>query len=180
MKAISVLQPWATLIGIGAKRIETRSWSTAYRGRLAIHASKRFTGACKKLCWQQPFTRVLLETMTGRTERSIGDLWALLMMEKLRVGEVIATCDLVEVLPTFEVPGLPSRKMPLIGSQEYAFGNYGPYRFMWFLENVKLLKPVPAKGRLGLWDWNESKSKEQIRPCSLAPVASGKRLEVSK
>jgi activating signal cointegrator 1 len=40
MKAISICQPWATLIVIGAKRFETRSWKTDYRGILAIHASK--------------------------------------------------------------------------------------------------------------------------------------------
>src|SRR6266446_8164646 len=37
------MQPWATLIALGAKRIETRSWSTSYRGPLAIHASGRIT-----------------------------------------------------------------------------------------------------------------------------------------
>ena len=39
MKAISLLQPWATLVSIGAKRVETRSWRTDYRGPIAIHAS---------------------------------------------------------------------------------------------------------------------------------------------
>lgn len=40
MKAITLTQPWATLVAIGAKRIETRSWATRYRGPLAIHAAK--------------------------------------------------------------------------------------------------------------------------------------------
>jgi hypothetical protein len=39
MKALSVTQPWAQLIADGRKRIETRSWHSAYRGPLAIHAS---------------------------------------------------------------------------------------------------------------------------------------------
>jgi activating signal cointegrator 1 len=42
MKAITLTQPWATLVAIGAKRIETRSWPTNYRGPLAIHAAKGF------------------------------------------------------------------------------------------------------------------------------------------
>lgn len=42
MKVISLLQPWATLAVIGQKKIETRSWSTKYRGPLLIHASKRW------------------------------------------------------------------------------------------------------------------------------------------
>jgi hypothetical protein len=41
MKALSVMQPWATLIALGAKHIETRSWATSHRGQLAIHASSR-------------------------------------------------------------------------------------------------------------------------------------------
>jgi hypothetical protein len=38
MKGLTLTQPWATLVAIGAKRIETRSWPTRYRGLLAIHA----------------------------------------------------------------------------------------------------------------------------------------------
>ena len=40
MKALSLTQPWATLVVIGAKRIETRSWHTSYVGPLLIHAAK--------------------------------------------------------------------------------------------------------------------------------------------
>lgn len=41
MKALTIRQPWASLIGLGVKTIETRSWTTRYRGPLAIHAGKR-------------------------------------------------------------------------------------------------------------------------------------------
>ena len=41
MKAISLWQPWATAIAVGAKRIETRHWPTKHRGPLMIHAAKR-------------------------------------------------------------------------------------------------------------------------------------------
>ncbi|HVM07165.1 MAG TPA: ASCH domain-containing protein [Acidimicrobiales bacterium] len=44
MKAISLWQPWASLIAYGVKTIETRSWSTPYRGRIAIHAAKTTKG----------------------------------------------------------------------------------------------------------------------------------------
>jgi len=40
MKAITILQPWASLIVCGVKQIETRSWVTKYRGQIAIHAGK--------------------------------------------------------------------------------------------------------------------------------------------
>jgi hypothetical protein len=39
-KALSLWQPWASLIVLGHKDKETRSWPTSYRGRLWIHATK--------------------------------------------------------------------------------------------------------------------------------------------
>lgn len=41
MKAITVIQPWATLLATGKKHIETRSWKTNYRGEILIHAGKK-------------------------------------------------------------------------------------------------------------------------------------------
>src|SRR5437667_12038679 len=42
MKALSLTQAWATAVALGVKEYETRSWQTAYRGELCIHASKSF------------------------------------------------------------------------------------------------------------------------------------------
>ena len=39
MKAITIKQPWASLIATGLKDIENRSWKTNYRGRVLIHAA---------------------------------------------------------------------------------------------------------------------------------------------
>lgn len=41
MKALSIRQPWASLIASGRKTIEVRTWSTSYRGPLLICASRR-------------------------------------------------------------------------------------------------------------------------------------------
>ena len=41
MKAISIKQPWASLIVNGYKDIENRSWRTSYRGKILIHASSK-------------------------------------------------------------------------------------------------------------------------------------------
>jgi hypothetical protein len=40
VKAISLRQPWAEMIADGIKTIETRTWSTSYRGPLLIVSSK--------------------------------------------------------------------------------------------------------------------------------------------
>ncbi len=41
MKALSIKQPWANMIADGEKTIETRTWSTSYRGPLLIVSSKK-------------------------------------------------------------------------------------------------------------------------------------------
>jgi len=38
VKALTVRQPWASLIVAGIKDVEDRTWATHYRGRLALHA----------------------------------------------------------------------------------------------------------------------------------------------
>jgi len=40
MKALTISQPFASLIASGSKFVENRTWPTSYRGPLAIHAGK--------------------------------------------------------------------------------------------------------------------------------------------
>src|SRR5688572_29785081 len=87
MKVLSLTQPWATLVAIGAKQIETRSWKTAHRGPLAIHAAKGFPKAAKEICRQQPFNQALLDA---------GFMW----FDQLPVGCIVAVCHLVDVRAT--------------------------------------------------------------------------------
>lgn len=42
MKCLTVRQPYASLVAAGVKTIETRSWRTAYRGRIAVHAGREW------------------------------------------------------------------------------------------------------------------------------------------
>lgn len=44
MKALTVKQPWASLIAHGIKDIENRTWKTSFRGRVLIHAGKALCG----------------------------------------------------------------------------------------------------------------------------------------
>jgi hypothetical protein len=59
MFALSVQQPGATLLMLGARRIETRPWQTPYRGPLAIHAARRLPRNFAALC-QRPRARAAL------------------------------------------------------------------------------------------------------------------------
>lgn len=41
IRTLTLWQPWASLVALGVKTIETRSWSTRHRGPLYIHAAAR-------------------------------------------------------------------------------------------------------------------------------------------
>src|SRR5690348_441422 len=94
MKAITLTQPWATLVAVGEKRIETRSWSTSYRGLLAIHAAKGWPLVAAALCADEPFRTALVPAAdfdrfvtVGREGVSAPDL---------PCGAVVATCWLID------------------------------------------------------------------------------------
>ena len=55
-------QPWASLIAIGAKQIETRHWPTKYRGPIAIHTAKRIhKSEMRELDCRKSFREALAE-----------------------------------------------------------------------------------------------------------------------
>ncbi len=153
MKAITLHQPWATLVAIGAKRIETRSWGTSYRGPLAIHAGKNTkyinVNSRDYLCDEQPFFSVLATWMTSKKSTD------------MPVGCIVATCNLVEVKRIDLVISFAAcksywhnKKEWLLHAQERAFGDYSVGRYMWLLDDVQILpEPIPAKGSMGFWEW---------------------------
>lgn len=134
MRFLSLTQPWATLMAIGAKRIETRSWATQYRGWVGIHAAKGFPGWARETCLDPPFAEVLVEDRIQSPD------------ELLR-GHVLAVVYLSDVIPTERV-----MMRTMMTGRELVFGDYSPGRFAWLTDSrVQLAHPIPAKGRLGLW-----------------------------
>jgi hypothetical protein len=113
MKAISLTQPWATLVAIGAKRIETRSWATKYRGPIAIHAAKGFPAWCRDLCDTPPFRGVLRARYLGASD--------------LPLGAVLAITDIIDCLPTRVVQN--NITMFTDAPYELEFGDYCDGRF---------------------------------------------------
>lgn len=111
VKAISLWQPWASLIALGPKTIETRSWATDYRGPLAIHAAKRQPEQASRVGdyvvgWQYkaPSHPVLFEHPIGKAwpVGPDGELdRSLCTVHDLPLGAVVATCRLVDCLPMF-------------------------------------------------------------------------------
>lgn len=49
MKALSIKQPWSSLIAHGIKDIENRTWKTNFRGRIYIHSTATFTKKQQKI-----------------------------------------------------------------------------------------------------------------------------------
>jgi hypothetical protein len=134
MKTLTVWQPWASLIAFGEKQFETRSWTTKYRGPLAIHAGMRFTMQQQTLCWQLPFASALIR----HSVHTPADL---------PMGRVVCIADLIDVVPTH---GYRSQ----LSKQELIFGDYRDGRYAWKLANVHVLcNALPATGRQGLWEW---------------------------
>jgi activating signal cointegrator 1 len=154
MKTLTLTQPWATLVAIGAKRIETRSWSTSYRGPIAIHAAKSFPK------WARDFTMepICYETVRYHGVHKPADQRPGELMAAYPLGYVLATARLVNILPTAVVHNVHNVfgvSLEPLSDKELAFGDYTPGRFAWFLEGVEELEtPILARGALGLWEWS--------------------------
>lgn len=133
MKTLPLWQPWASLVALGAKRVETRHWPAPARligERIAIHATK--TEAHLQLCLEEPF-RVYVPHR-----------------ELLPLGAVIATVVLDRCSP---ITDEAARELEERNRHEFAFGNYAPGRFAWVLRDVQAVYPaVPFRGSQGIFD----------------------------
>ncbi|MHB1773386.1 MAG: ASCH domain-containing protein [Acidimicrobiales bacterium] len=147
MKALSLHQPWASLIAIGVKKVETRHWTTSYRGPLAIHAAATTSGLdglkVARYGWVGAYCtgRVSDEVShvagcdCDEDEETVGERCmsnsthehALLREEgaygfsvaaKLPLGAVVATCDLVDVVPIADVDFAP--RLPHVQPSRHA------------------------------------------------------------
>ena len=137
MKAISLWQPWATLMAVGAKAVETRSW--APRGlrvgdRFAIHAAKKQDADSLFLCVEEPFRTVLVERA------------GIEFVRDLPFGAIVATVQLGGVYRTESI-------RDSLSEDERAFGDYRDGRYGWFTVDCRrLAEPIPCRGAQGLWD----------------------------
>lgn len=141
LRALTLHQPWATLIAIGAKTIETRSWPpprTVRPGdRLAIHAGKHVADWMNEE-WEQ------------RVRALLGSDWRVSVPR----GAVVAVATLAAWGVT-ENRGRPWSAVPGdISGDDLLFGDWSPGRYAWVLTDVEPLDPPePARGYQGLWNW---------------------------
>lgn len=140
MKAITLTQPWATLVAVGAKRIETRGWRTEYRGLVAIHAAKGFPDDARYIATTEPFRSALGGGLATELPR----------------GAIVAVANLVTCFPFTPDTVGQIRERSILGrlpAHEADFGDYTPGRFGFVLADVIALRePVEARGQLNLWN----------------------------
>ena len=150
MKALTIRQPYASLIIMGRKRIETRSWSTNYRGPLAIHAGAAVTGRRGSRRKYGPYE--VEKDESGLLLRSDSLSWPY----RMPLGCVIGVVDLVDVHPTGEQPEWPERVL----------GNHKPGNFAWVLSAPTRIKPVTYSGQQGFWEFPDTLIDYQGRKAS--------------
>jgi hypothetical protein len=164
------------------KRIETRSWSTKFRGPLAIHAAARKP---RVAVWRYGdwwldgdwLHRAGRELPNGMVDYSGVNM----THYHVHLGAVVATCELVDCLPIDSVEhdcqeareydrivdSAPHRHglahlwerdggwhLKTVEDQR-PYGDFAVGRWAWLLADIKPVDPpVPAKGKQGLWEWS--------------------------
>lgn len=127
MKAITIKQPFATLIAEGMKQYEFRTWKTKYRGKILIHAGKSV------------------------------DKEALKKYEHLNLdypsGSIIAVAELADcVLIDSEARKMLEKKNPIVYSNVIQNKDWKGYGFQ--LKNIEKVRSIKATGKLSLWDYD--------------------------
>lgn len=126
MKALTIKEPWASLIINEYKTYEFRSWKTNYRGKILIHAGKSLeSNQAKK------FKVYNLEYSKG---------------------EIIGEAELVDCIKvTEEFDEYLKGINPIVYGNSGHVENYA-----WKLENIKKYdKKIKVKGQLGLWNYRQ-------------------------
>jgi activating signal cointegrator 1 len=206
IKALTLRQPWASLVAEGVKTIETRSWCTSHRGRIAIHAGQRYHDGE----WNLDLGRAT-HRICGGFER---------YPDALPRGAIIASAVLVDCVPIVDAGTSTTDAFVAINcsddvrddiamlyrsddsdgvriDDELPLGYFEPGRYAWLLEAIATTtercpwcwgkgvrigrgfdgldvayeyacpvcdenggcRPIDAKGRQLVWDWNPEKVK---------------------
>jgi hypothetical protein len=124
VKALSIHEPWASLIAFGIKQYETRTWHRDYRGDLAIHA-----------------------TVNRRWIDHAGLFFPQHTDITYSPGCIVAVADLVAIHRSDDLV-----RDAGFDVNQIVYGDFSPGRSIWELRNVRRITPIPARGNMGLWD----------------------------
>lgn len=163
MRVLTIRQPYPEAIIRGLKGWETRSRRTLYRGPVAIHAAAR---------WEPGWRNVWVD-LDPR-------YWAAWDGGRLPTGAVVAVAELTDCVPILDVIDTEHHPGPYIErgssyldlwtqtaagphgydewerhdiSDQLPYGHWEFNSWAWRLNSVRRISsPIPAKGRLGLWN----------------------------
>lgn len=135
MRILSLLQPWASLVLMGHKTWETRSYRTRFQEQdIAIASSARLLPAHRELCRHFPFNGYITEP---------GNLPLGRILCVVRLGKIITSTEWV----------MQNIDKPEMMTFEHKFGNYNPGRFAWPMTNLRKLGTLlPVKGKQCIWE----------------------------
>lgn len=124
-KALSITEPYATLISMGLKRIETRSWKTKYRGEIYIHAS----------------------STKPKPEWKALPCYSIAEKFGLHFGQIVCKAKLVDCIEMTE------EYIAQMDDIEKQMGFWSVGRYAWVLDDVEILDmPEKVKGHLDIWN----------------------------
>lgn len=142
MKAITIKQPWASLIVSGLKDIENRTWKTNFRGRVLIHAGMKADNhwsASVPVC--DKVDKFLREISKGGTD------WS-----NYHFGAIIGSVEIVDCV----------QNHPSMWAEKGVWN--------WVLANpVMFTEPITGvKGKLSFWEYDgelpKPKQEEKKQP----------------
>jgi hypothetical protein len=133
MKALSLHQPWASLILFGIKKYETRSWETNYRGKLLICAAQK-----KGLLQKESYGYIRSKYLSIRTPA----------YTNLPFGVTILKCNLTECIK------MTKEFIEKQSEQEIDCGDWTEGKYAWKLENIEEVPQIEVTGRQKLFQVN--------------------------
>lgn len=172
MKALTVRQPWASLIACGEKKIETRSRATQHRGPLAIHAGTHRPVPGDEIggwWWDWDVDRGIIVDQNNYPQR---------VEYPAPLGAIVAVAEVIDCVPSDPTLWDTRTGGPWTGharngdgsdatllwsdqqgnrhtydwSQQSPFCDFENNGWAWLLADVRpLTEPIPCRGAQGLW-----------------------------
>lgn len=138
MKAITIKQPWASLICSGIKDIENRTWATKFRGRILVHAAASKIKYFSALDFFGEERNKVIKEKTG-------------YVPTLPISSIIGSVEVVDCVINHE--SIWAEKTPMAYLGKLTIECQAPI-YNWVLANPILFpEPIPAKGKLSFWDY---------------------------
>lgn len=150
LKALTLWQPWASLIAMGLKQYETRDWpppATSIGGLLAIHAAARPIDESGERVWLDALS-------LAYQEGKLTDKSTVPLLHQLPLGKVVAIAKLEGCHRMKHGGPVESFSTRICDKSELELmvGLWQPGRWAWELSNVRpLLEPVQHIGRQRVW-----------------------------